>query len=215
MTTHCCAVPAAGSSWFDAAMSFVGMWVLMMVPMMLPVLIPMLRRYRRGVGGQGLGLLTALAGSGYFFVWVVVGALLYPPAAALAALEAREPAVAGILPIAAGLVVVLAGLLQFSEWKARGVACCREAPESGTIPVGAGRALRHGMRLGLHCVRCCGNLMAVLLAVGMMDVRWMIAVTAAVTIERVRPSGVRWARAIGVAVIVWGVVLIARAAGLS
>jgi predicted metal-binding membrane protein len=57
--------------------------------------------------------------------------------------------------------------------------------------------------------------MAVLLAVGMMDVRWMAVVTAAITVERVVPSGERVARAIGVAVIAWGVVLIARAAGLS
>ena len=49
----------------------------------------------------------------------------------------------------------------------------------------------------------------------MMDILWMTVVTAAITVERVVPSGECLARAIGVAVIAWGVVLIARAAGLS
>ena len=191
------------------------MWVLMMVPMMLPTLIPVLARLRRAERGWGLSPLTALVGTGYFSVWTVIGMSLYPLAAGLAAVETREPALASALPFAAGLVVLLAGIVQISAWKARGVTCCREAPESEGIPAGARAALRHGIRLGIHCVRCCGNLMAVLLAVGMMDLRWMLAVTAAITIERVTPSGVRWARAIGVAVVLWGVVLIARAAGLS
>ena len=57
--------------------------------------------------------------------------------------------------------------------------------------------------------------MAISVAVGMMDLRWMALVTAAITVERVAPDGERLARAIGAAVIVAGVVLIARAAGLS
>lgn len=210
----CCMAPMPGHSWLGAAASFVGMWVLMMVPMMLPSLIPMLARYRQVLGrasGGSLGLLTV--GIGYFFVWALAGALLYPLGAALAALEAKVPLVAGAVPVAAGLVVLVAGFIQISSWKAQGVACCREVPVSGAA--GAGTAWRYGVRLGLHCIRCCGNLMAVLLAVGMMDLGWMAVVTAAITIERVAPSGERLARAIGAAVIVAGVVLIARAAGLS
>jgi len=210
----CCMAPMPGQSWLGALTSFVGMWVLMMVPMMLPSLMPMLGRYRQAVdraGGASPGPLTVVAGVGYFFVWAVVGVLLYPLGAVLAALEAREPVVAKAVPIAAGVVVVIAGFIQISAWKARRVACCRDVPASGAANAGA--ALRHGGRLGLHCIRCCGNLMAILLAVGMMDLRWMFVVTAAITVERLAPSGERLARAIGAAVIVAGVVLIARAAG--
>jgi predicted metal-binding membrane protein len=213
-TPDCCMTPMPGHSWVGAAASFVGMWVLMMVPMMLPSLIPMLARHRQVLGrASGASLMIALAGVGYFFVWTVAGVLLYPLGAALAALMAREPVVAGAVPIAAGAVVVIAGFVQISAWKARRIACCRDVPASGAA--GVGGALRHGVRLGLHCVRCCGNLMAILLAVGMMDLRWMGIVTAAITIERVAPSGERLARAIGAAVIVGGVVLIARAAGIG
>jgi predicted metal-binding membrane protein len=39
-----------------------------------------------------------------------------------------EPAVARAVPIAIGVVVLAAGALQFTAWKARHLACCREAP---------------------------------------------------------------------------------------
>ena len=38
-----------GQTWTGAAVSFLGMWVVMMVAMMLPSLAPMLWRYRQAV----------------------------------------------------------------------------------------------------------------------------------------------------------------------
>ena len=57
-------------SWFGAATTFIGMWVVMMIAMMLPSLVPMLSRYRGAVGvraGSSLAGLTTLVGAGYFF----------------------------------------------------------------------------------------------------------------------------------------------------
>jgi predicted metal-binding membrane protein len=189
--------------------SFLGMWVAMMVPMMLPSLVPMLRRYRQAVRTTRetrLGRLTALAGAGYFLVWTAVGLV----ASALAAPLARAA------PAASGAVVLAAGALQFSGWKARHLACCREAPGRGrTLAADAGTAWRHGLRLGLHCSYCCAGLMAVLLVVGIMDLRAMAAVTAAITVERFAPSGERAARGIGALVVGAGLMMLARGAGLG
>src|SRR5258707_8669744 len=83
-----------GQTWPVAAASFLSMWVVMMVAMMLPSLVPMLRRYRQAVGSTGetrLGRLTALVSVGYFFVWTVFGMAVFPPGAALAALEMQQP----------------------------------------------------------------------------------------------------------------------------
>ena len=118
--------------------------------------------------------------------------------------------------IVVGVVVVVAGALQFSAWKARHLACCREAPGAGrTLPAGAGTAWRHGLRLGLHCSRCCAGYMAILLVAGVMDLRAMAVLAAAITLERVLPGAERIARAIGALVVGAGVLLIARAAGLG
>jgi len=76
-------------------------------------------------------------------------------------------------------------------------------------------AWRHGLRLGLHCSTCCAGLSAILLVMGVMDLRVMAAVTAAITIERLAPAGERVARGIGVVVLVAGLVLIVRATGLG
>jgi len=208
-----------GQTWAGAAASFLGMWAVMMMAMMLPSLVPMLSRYRRAVAGTGearLGRLTATVGAGYFFVWTVLGIAAFPLGVALAAVAMRQPALARAVPIAAGVVVLAAGALQLSAWKARHLACCREMPGSGrSLPADVGTAWRHGLRLGLHCSRCCAGLMAILLVLGVMDLRVMAIVAAAVTLERLAPAGERVARAIGAVAVGAGLFLVARAAGLG
>jgi predicted metal-binding membrane protein len=225
-----------GQTWPGAAASFLGMWVVMMVAMMLPSLVPMLWRYRQAVGRTAasakatascaeaprrrgetrLGRLTALVGVGYFFVWTVFGMAAFPLGVALAAVEMQQPALARAVPIAVGVVVLIAGSLQLTAWKARHLACCREAPGRGrTLPADAGTAWRHGLRLGLHCSHCCAGLIAILLVMGVMDLRAMAVVAAAITIERLAPAGERVARAIGAVVVGAGLFLIGRAAGLG
>jgi predicted metal-binding membrane protein len=208
-----------GQTWPGAAASFLGMWVVMMVAMMLPSLVPMLWRYRQAIGGTAethLGRLTALVGSGYFFVWTVFGMAAFPLGVALAALEMHLPALARAILIAVGVVVLFAGVLQFTAWKAHHLACCRELPSRGrALPADAGTAWRHGLRLGLHCSYCCLGLMAILLVIGVMDLRAMAVVTAAITVERLAPASERVARAIGALAIAAGLFLIAQAVVLG
>lgn len=208
-----------GQTWPGAASSFLGMWAVMMVAMMLPSLVPMLGRYRQAVGQAGesrRGGLTALVGLGYFFVWTVIGMAAFPLGVALAEAEMRQPALARAVPFAAGVAVLLAGLLQFSGWKARSLACCRgETGPLRALPAGAGAAWRHGLRLGRHCAHCCAGPMAVLLVLGVMDLKAMAVVTAGLTAERLAPGGRRVARALGVVAIGAGLWMIARATGLA
>jgi predicted metal-binding membrane protein len=208
-----------GQTWPGAAASFLGMWVGMMVAMMLPSLVPMLERYRQAVGRPGetrLGRLTALAGIGYFFVWTLFGMAVFPLGVALAEIEMQQPALARAVPIAVGVVILIAGALQFTAWKAHHLACCREAPGRGCmLPADAGTAWRHGLRLGLHCSCGCAGLTAVLLVIGVMDLRAMTVVAAAITVERLAPAGEYVARAIGSVAVGAGLLLIARAAGLG
>jgi predicted metal-binding membrane protein len=212
-------MPMCGQTCLGAAASFLGMWVVMMVAMMLPSLVPMLWRYRQAVGKTGttrLDWLTALVGTGYFFVWTLFGMAAFPLGVALAAVEMQEPELARAVPIAAGVVVLIAGALQFTAWKARLLACCRAASGcSPTSSADARTAWRHGLRLGLHCVHCCAGLTAILLAIGNMDLRAMAVVTAAITAERLAPEGESVARAIGAVAVGAGLFLIARAAGLG
>jgi predicted metal-binding membrane protein len=233
-------------TWLGAAASFLGMWIVMMVAMMLPSLVPMLSHYRQSLGSTGdfaretrfgdprrslrrrRGALTALVGVAYFLVWTVFGLVAFPLGVALAAIEMQQPALARAVPLAAGVVVLLAGALQFTARKAHHLACCRasasaragigasDGRERGpTLPPDAGTAWRQGLRFGLHCVHCCTNLMVILLVTGVMDLRAMLVVAAAITVERLAPAGERVARVIGAIIVGAGLLLIAQAAGVG
>jgi predicted metal-binding membrane protein len=208
-----------GQTWLGVAASFVGMWTVMMLAMMLPCLVPMLRRYGQAVDETGkmrLGWLTALVGTGYFFVWTAFGMAAYALGVALSTFELRHLALARAVPIAVGVVILIAGFFQFTAFKARHLACCLEKPECGrTMPGDAATAWRHGLRLGIDCSYCCAGLMAILLVMGVMNLGAMAVVAALINVERLAPATKRVVRAIGALVIGSGLILIARAAGIA
>ena len=205
-------------TWIGAAVSFAGMWAVMMMAMMLPSLVPMLWRYRESVeptGNARLGRLTLRVGLGYFVVWSVLGVAVFPVGVAVATIEMEHTMAARAVPLVTGFVVLIAGLVQFTAWKGRQLACCRDLPVRGRLSADAGTAWRHGLRLGTRCSACCAGPMAVLLAIGVMDLRAMAAAAAVITAERLVPAGERVARAIGAVAVGTGAVLIVRAAGMG
>src|SRR5262249_24923009 len=167
-------------------------------------------------GQMRLGRLTAVVGAGYFFVWAVCGIAAFAVGTVLARIEMQQPSLARAVPIATGVVVLIAGALQLTAWKAHHLACCRECPpRDRALPADIRTAWRHGLRLGFHCSCCSAGLTAILLVVGVMDLRVMAVVTAAVTVERLAPAGDRVARAIGGVVVGVGLFMIANAAGIG
>ena len=177
-----------GSVPMGPVASSLAMWMLMMTAMMLPPLAPALQRYRVAAGNVWQTLPVA---AGYLFVWALAALAVYP----------LGDRISGLAPIGTGILVTLAGLVQFTRWKAKYLACCRGEHGGPRVP-----AWRHGVRHGMHCICCCGNLMAALLVVGAMDVWPMVAVTAAITFERF--LGQRAARAVGVLTCAFGVFLL-------
>jgi predicted metal-binding membrane protein len=213
-------LPMCGQTWPGVAASFLGMWLVMMVAMMLPSLAPALWRYREALAGAGQmqpDRLTLLAGTGYFFIWALLGLAAFAVGAALSALEMQLSVLARAVPVVAGMVVLGAGALQFTSWKVRHLGCCREAPGycDCELPTDAGAAWRYGLRLGLHCSYCCAGLTSILLVAGVMNVWVMAGVTAAITIERLAPFSEDVARVIGVVIVSVGLALVGRAVGLG
>ena len=202
------ATPAA------AAASFLGMWVAMIVVMMLPSIAPVLWRYRVSLAGAGVGradVLVMVAGTAYLAVWTAAGLPVFVLVLAIPAAQSHWPVLMRIAPVAAGAVVLVAGIVQLTAWKARRLARCRRmSPAGHGARATAGSAWRHGLRLGRDCAASCAAVMASVLAVGMMDARAMAVATAAITAERLAPAGDRVARIIGLGAIVAGTVLIAR-----
>lgn len=194
-------LPICGQGWPSLVLSFLAMWLAMMAAMMLPSLSPVLWRYREALLMAGVshpGCLIALIGVGYLLVWALVGCLVFLCSAAFAMAALKLPALSRAVPLAAGLIVLLAGAWQFTPWKARQLICWHGMPANRTgRPARASAALLDGLRLGAHCSLNSIGPSTVLLMTGLMDLRVMAAVTAAISFERLAPNGPLAARLIG------------------
>lgn len=206
-----------GQGWLGAGATFLGMWTLMMTGMMLPVVLPALLRYRATLRAESparRALLTWLAGLGYLAAWSLAGLLLYPPGLALAEAAMHEPAVAQAAPAGFALLLLLAGALQLSPWKARALACCRDLPPARP-DADRRMAWRRGLAFGWRCVLCCLPQTLALLALGVMDLGVMAALALAILAERLATRGGRYARLTGLALLVLALCRVARFAGMA
>jgi len=176
------------------------MAVAMMVAMMLPSLAPTLWRYHRHLRAMqtvSAGQRTTLFAAGYASVWSAIGLALFAMNAELSPLA----------PSALGAVILGVGTVQRSRWKAKRLLRCREACVVGAGSKSMMTAWRDGCRLGVDCALSCAAPMALLLVAGLMDARMMSIITAAITAERVAPSGARIARLTGGLALIAGLVM--------
>ena len=188
-----------------AVPSFVLMWTVMMAGMMFPAVIPVvlaftvLTRSRGGRPAPGAAAFVA----GYLVVWGLLGLPAHALLEAAAGLVAVAPGLAG----ASGLVLVACGLYQLTPLKD---ACLRHCRTPHLFlghhwRDGLGGALLLGARHGLYCTGCCASLMVVLLVVGVMNVAWMVALSALIYLEKVLPAGGLVGRVAGLALCAAGV----------
>lgn len=196
-------MPLSGQAWPVAAAWFLASWMVMMVPMMLPSLVPMLWRHTRSTG------VATLVSAGYYLVWAIYGVAAFALGIGVTTVQRQWPAIVSLVPVATGVVVLIAGGVQLTGWKLRQLAHCWDALACGQArPPQRGPAWRQGLRLGVRCCLCCSGYMTVLLVTGMMRVGVMALVAAAITIERIAPAPRRVARAAGVVIILTGAVLL-------
>lgn len=206
-------LPMCGQRWTRVAASFIGMWIVMMIAMMLPSFAPVLWRYHEAIscnGAKRAAWSTLRVGVGYFFAWAIAGVIVFASGVTLMVLSLRFALLSRALPLAAGVAVLAAGLLQLTAWKARYLASCRTLSAKAQTPT----ALRTGMHFGVHCILSCVPLTVALLIYGVMDWHVMMLVTAAITAERLAPRGARIATATGVCMIASSLPMLARAAGI-
>jgi len=90
-----------------------------------------------------------------------------------------------------GLLFIAAGLYQVTPLKNACLSSCR-SPFDFVVNHwrdGAGGALRMGFAHGLYCLGCCWILMALLFAVGAMNLVWVAALAIVVLVEKLFPGG--------------------------
>jgi predicted metal-binding membrane protein len=190
-------------------LGFLGLWTVMMAAMMLPAVAPVSAMYARVVERQTTPArrMLRLAGLvlGYLLAWVGFGLLVFVAADLAGRLADGHPRPAEW--IGAGMLAV-AGLYQLTPVKDRCLAHCR-SPLSLLVHVGSYRGRLRDVRAGLYhggyCVGCCWALMLALIALGVMDLRWMVAFATVIVLEKLWRFGRALSYAVGVGLLVLAV----------
>lgn len=190
---------------------FLATWVVMMVAMMFPTIAPMVLTHAGIVRSRGGGALPTVAFVfGYLVIWTAAG--LVP--LAIIQLLASSPSASFMtwLPRLGGVVVLVAGLYQFTPLKDVCLKACRSPLGfvlSHDFGGGSPAAARAGFSHGLYCLGCCWAIMAVLAVVGLMNLAWMAVFALLFFLEKTWRHGVVLSRISGIACVVAGAAVIA------
>lgn len=185
-----------------------GMWVVMMVAMMAAPAASVLLLFARAQASRGANVvpLTGSFALGYGLVWTGFSSCAVIAQWALHSAALFSPEMAASSPRLGGAILCVAGAYQFTPLKGVCLAHCR-SPLAFLVARwrdGKFGALEMGVRHGLYCLGCCWALMAVLFAVGVMNLLWVAALSLLVLIEKVAPAGTMVARIAGALAIAAG-----------
>ncbi|MGB0410751.1 MAG: DUF2182 domain-containing protein [Pikeienuella sp.] len=191
------------------------MWLLMMAAMMLPAMAPVMSVYA-GVSakedeGLRLALRITLFAVSYFILWAA-----FSIGAAILQMVWRGSdyfTMGGTqaTPIAAGVLLLIAGLYQFTPLKDACLKHCRHPLQyllahwkpglAGAFPVGA----RHG----LYCFGCCVAFMGLMFVFGAMNVWWMAVIALYFLAEKILPKAEIWGKLTGAGLTAAGIYMLA------
>jgi predicted metal-binding membrane protein len=207
-----------GMDMSGTAMSFAAFlfaWFAMMAAMMFPAISPVVKLYSRGAAAGRVAPLPFFV-SGYIVLWTVLGVPAY------FAWRALMGPIADVRPWAAylaGGVLVAAALWQLTPLKSACLRHCRspmsaflQSGASATRPFGAAKM---GAIHGLYCIGCCWALMAVLVAMGTMNLAWMLGLSVLILLEKNARAGERIALVGAAALGMLGLLLLVRPETLS
>jgi predicted metal-binding membrane protein len=179
------------------------MWAVMMAAMMLPSALPMIVTFvqlseRGGARARGRGFVAA-----YLLVWSGFSAAAVAAQWALQAMEWIDPMIVSTSAALTSLLLLVAGVYQFSPLKRICLSKCRTPMGFllGEWRGGTSGGFVMGLRHGLFCVGCCWALMALLFVGGVMNLAWIAALSIAVAIEKMLAGGERLAIVLGMVLI--------------
>ena len=200
----------------DLALLFV-MWVVMMLAMMVPsaspliLMVAFINRKRRERDDPLVP--TGLFLAGYLLAWTAYSAVATGAQWGLHTTSLLSPAMVSTSPVLGGILLLTAGIFQFTSLKQACLSHCRSPVGFvlGHWREGRGGALRMGMEHGLFCVGCCWVLMALLFVAGVMNLLWVAVISLFVLAEKVLAKGELVGRLGGAALLTAGVAVLIAA----
>jgi predicted metal-binding membrane protein len=210
------AMMVTGGGWSGFAI-FLGLWLVMMVAMMFPASAPMAEAYVHLSAEPGATRPWRSAAAATFLgvyaaIWTSVGLVA---AFAYIVLVPRLPelTMSGTLGATfAGATLIAAGVYQATPLKDACLQGCRTPFSflSTSWRPGLTGAARLGARHAAYCVGCCALLFAVLFAVGLMAIGWMLLIALVIFMEKLVTgvSARALARGVGAILVALGVAVI-------
>ena len=206
--------PMSGEWLFTDFLFLFLMWAVMMIAMMTPSILPMIMLFttlnsknirENKVSANPLYLL-----SGYLMSWVLFSLLITIPQYGLHKAGLLNPMMEPTHALLGALVLIGAGLYQFSSFKDACLTVC-QSPLSFMMnnwKEGNLGAFVIGYKHGFYCVGCCWFLMLTLFALGVMNIMWVVILTLFVMFEKLSvkfPMQYRYTT--GTIFIIWGLFL--------
>jgi predicted metal-binding membrane protein len=193
---------------------FLAIWVVMMVAMMFPTAAPMILTFHKvqadkRARGEAF-VATWVFVLAYMLVWTLSGVAAYAGALAAEVAAARTALSSATAARIGGVVLIVAGLYQFTPLKDLCLSKCR-TPISFIMTSwrdGVSGALRMGLLHGAYCLGCCWLLFVILFPLGIMNIAAMAVITLVVFAEKTLPRGRPVTRAIAVVLMVYGAVVL-------
>ena len=191
------------------------MWAVMMVAMMVPSVTPLILMFARANREKGGSRVVGSAGIlllGYLLVWWSFSVLATLVQWRLHSAALLSPMMISTSSVLGGLLLVAAGVYQFTPLKRVCLVHCR-SPLSFLMSEwrdGRWGTLVMGLKHGAYCVGCCWILMAVLFVAGVMNLLWVGAIAVFVLVEKVALRRKELGRIVGAALIVAGIALISQ-----
>lgn len=186
------------------------MWAIMMAGMMLPSAIPVIRLVAQ-LNQRRQQKQQAYVHTSYFIIGYLISWTLYSLGITLLQYYLHLEAILSSMmdsqaPLFSGLLLILAGVYQWSPLKQKCLNFCRSPLSliSSQWREGLWGALRIGLFHGSYCVGCCWLLMATLFVVGVMNLQWILALTLLVLFEKILPYGQEFGKLAGLVAIIYG-----------
>jgi predicted metal-binding membrane protein len=211
---------AMGLTMGLSAVLFIAIWAVMMIAMMFPAAAPMILMFSAVYAGKRKQeqpyVPTWIFVSAYLLVWIASGVLAYVLATVIEQLAGQSMWLMENGARIGGAVLVVAGLYQLSPLKTVCLSKCR-SPVQFLLTSwhdGYGGAFRMGIEHGAFCLGCCWLLFVILFPLGIMNLAVMALVTVLIFAEKALPVGRQIAWLAGVALIVYGALVIVMPAAL-
>ena len=194
---------------------FLTIWVVMMAAMMFPAAAPMILTFHQVQGakrrrGQAF-VSTWVFVAGYMMVWTWAGIAAYAGAQTAEGVAERIALSPIIAARIGGALFIAAGLYQLTPLKDVCLSKCR-TPITFIMTSwreGTAGAFHMGVAHGGYCLGCCWLLFVILFPLGIMNIAAMAVLTLVVFAEKVLPWGRFTSRAIAVALVTYGIAVIA------